>query len=280
MMIGADRNVNSLDYANPALTDDLSLAIGAKQVPEKCIAELTNHYVGELQSLQDMNSITVIFEEKGFSTITSNLLSAHNVACIRGKRYLTSNLEIFLKAEIVHEKVKVIGRLVPGFIYKDIIPIDTAKKQKTLLGPNEQSTSYTMLSEISASLIMRQRLYIYAKIVDILFIKFEYVCSNCANGTLLSLTKCINFCATPRPTLKLFMRCAVQDSAGDEAVVSLREPECRRLFSIDSIGDGADTFKEYFFQFGVFYFRKAKISCSSAGAQEYRNVLNIFKEGN
>ena len=201
MMVGPDRNLNTNQYSiNSIFIDDPTK-------PEKSIHSLTNHYIGELQSLTDQNSVTVIFIENGFQDITSSLLSSYLVVSIRGKRYFSSNLEIFLQVEIERKNVSVIGRLVPGFTYKDIVPVEMGKTKD--LGPNEQSTYFTNLSTLSSEVIQRNRIYVYGRIVDINFIKFEFVCDLCNGGTLLSIAKCINYCLNPRPVLKLFMRCTI-----------------------------------------------------------------------
>lgn len=164
----------------------------------------------------------MIFIENGFSEITSHLISSHLVVCVKAKRYLTSNLEIFVMAEIDRSSVKVLGCLVPGFSYKDIVPVEIGTVCENL-GPNEQIEFYTNLDSLSSEKITRKRLFVYGRIVDINFIKFEFVCELCGGGTLLSLAKCINYCQNPRPVLKLFMRCTVQDSQKSEASISLRD---------------------------------------------------------
>ena len=68
--------------------------------------------------------MAVVFEENGCSEITPLLLGNHNVVCCRGRRQLSNNLEIFIMVEISSTNVKVIGRLVPGFPYKDTVPIE------------------------------------------------------------------------------------------------------------------------------------------------------------
>lgn len=96
----------------------------------------------------------------------------------------------------------------PGFAYKDIVPIEEGKSCQSL-GLNEQIAYYTDLKSLSSEVIHRDRLFIYGKIVDINFIKFEFVCDLCEGGTVLSFSKCINYCQNPRPVLKLFMRCTI-----------------------------------------------------------------------
>ena len=163
----------------------------------------------------------------------STLLSSHLVVCIKGKRYLSSNLEIFVMTEVKATNVKVLGRLVPGFSYQDIVPVEIGKSCENL-GPNERSVFFTSLRTLVGSTLQRNRLFVYGRIVDINFIKFEFVCELCTGGTLLSIAKCINYCKQPRPILKLFMRCTIQDSEGGEASVSLRDQMCCKLFGINA----------------------------------------------
>ena len=96
-------------------------------------------------------------------------------------------------------------------------------------------------------------MYFYARVVDINFIKFEFVCELCNGGTLLSIAKCINYCNSPRPIMKIFMRCTIQDSNGGEAFVSLRDDACCKIFGINM--STIDVFKEYFFMHGVFFYK-------------------------
>ena len=50
----------------------------------------------------------------------------------------------------------------------------------------------TMLTHISPEIITRNELNIRVKIIDINFIKFEFVCVLCNGGTLLSTAKACN----------------------------------------------------------------------------------------
>ena len=58
-------------------------------------------------------------------------------------------------------------------------------------------------------IITRNILIIRAKIIDINFIKFEFVCQLCKGGTLLSSARCINNCKFPRPLMRIFMRITI-----------------------------------------------------------------------
>ena len=171
--------------------------------------------------------------------------------------------------EIKPTHVKVIGRLVPGFTYKDIVPVEQGKICENL-GPNEQTEYYTNLNSLSSEVFLRKRLFIYGQIVDINFIKFEFVCELCDGGTLLSIAKCINYCVNPRPVLKIFMRCTVQDSQQGEASISLRDQACCKIFGINA--STIDVFKEYFFMRGVFFYKSMQPL-----TPEYSNVMEFFK---
>lgn len=56
---------------------------------------------------------------------------------------------------------------------------------------NRQTSILTM---ISPEIVTRNMLNIRVKIIDINFIKFEFVCVLCNGGTLLSTARCINKC--------------------------------------------------------------------------------------
>jgi hypothetical protein len=114
------------------------------------------------------------------------------------------------------------------------------------------------IRNITGETIQRNLLIIYAKVVDINFIKFEFTCELCNNGTLLSFTKCINYCRVPRPKLNLVMRVTIQDqhdANNSEAFISLKDEHCFKVFGISSAC--MDVFKEYFFMHGVFYYKSA-----------------------
>jgi hypothetical protein len=74
-----------------------------------------------------------------------------------------------------------------------------------------------MINYVSPEIITRNLLFMRAKITDITYIKFEFVCQLCKGGTLLSSARCINNCFNPRPLMKLFMRVVITDEAGSEA---------------------------------------------------------------
>jgi len=81
---------------------------------------MRNKYIGEIASLSDHNTITVIFNEDGFSEMTSSLLQPELVVAVQGERRISSNLEIFFDVKINAKTIKIVGQLVPGFQYEDI----------------------------------------------------------------------------------------------------------------------------------------------------------------
>lgn len=131
-----------------------------------------------------------------------------------------------------------------------------------------------MIRYITPDIITRNILLIKAKITDIIFIKFEFVCQLCKGGTLLSSARCINNCSNPRPLMKIFMRVSVKDEQSGEAYVSLSEETACRAFGINV--SSIDTFKTYFFLHGVFYYKAA----SSKTNPEYIAVIDFFKGSN
>jgi len=84
------------------------------------LGEIFNRYLCEFKSLQDNNTIPLIFIEKGFSPITSSLLSNNIIVCVLCERRLSANLEIFLECTINEETVRVLGKTLPGFSYEDL----------------------------------------------------------------------------------------------------------------------------------------------------------------
>jgi hypothetical protein len=72
---------------------------------------LKNVYAGELKSLVDDNTVTVIMIEEGFSHLTQQLLDPNLVVLFRGvKRVLSNNLEIYIEATILEPHISIIGR--------------------------------------------------------------------------------------------------------------------------------------------------------------------------
>ena len=72
---------------------------------------LKNVYAGELKSLTDDNTVTVIMIEEGFSHLTQSLLDPNLVVLFRGvKRVLSNNLEIYIEATILEPHISIIGR--------------------------------------------------------------------------------------------------------------------------------------------------------------------------
>jgi len=128
-----------------------------------------------------------------------------------------------------------------------------------------------MLTHISPEIITRNELNIRVKIIDINFIKFEFVCVLCNGGTLLSTAKCINKCAQPRPAMKIFMRVTVQDELEGEAYLSLRDENVCTVFGINF--HSSDLFKEFFFKHGVFYYKSMQKSVTP----EYAAIIEFFK---
>ena len=94
-------------------------------------------------------------------------------------------------------------------------------------------------------MIVRNQLNVKVRIIDINFIKFEFVCALCNGGCLLSIAKCINKCRHPKAALKIYMRVTVQDERDGEAFLSLTDNVACQVFGIDF--DTSDVFKEYFF---------------------------------
>ena len=104
------------------------------------------------------------------------------IVCLHVERRMSANLEMYLECNISERNVKIIGRLTPGLSMEEFI----TKK------PTEESI--TKLVSISGEIIIRNIILVYGKIIDLNFIKFEFVCELCTEGTLLSLSKCINGC--------------------------------------------------------------------------------------
>ena len=105
--------------------------------------------------------------ENGFNPITSDLLVSDTVVCLKVERRLSANLEIYLECKISDKNIKVLGRTIPGFTYKELMankPIDE---------------SVTKLVSISGEIIFRNMLFIYGRIIDLNFIRFEFVCELC-----------------------------------------------------------------------------------------------------
>lgn len=109
-----------------------------------------------------------------------------------------------------------------------------------------------------------------AKVIDINFVKFEFVCQLCKGGTLLSMAKCINACKNPRPLMRIFIRCTIQDERNGEAFTSLHDESACKVFGIDL--SNIDIFKEYFFQHGVFYYKSFQ-----KFTPEYGAVIEFLK---
>ena len=95
---------------------------------------------------------------------------------------MSANLEMYFECNISERNVKIIGRLTPGLSVEEFI----SKKQT--------EDSITRLVSISGEIIIRNIILVYGKIIDLNFIKFEFVCELCTDGTLLSLSKCENGC--------------------------------------------------------------------------------------
>lgn len=91
---------------------------------------------------------------------------------------MSANLEVYFECSISERNVKIIGRLSPGLTIDDLI------NQK------KHDEQITKLISISGEIILRNIILVYAKIIDINFIRFEFVCELCNEGTLLSLSKC------------------------------------------------------------------------------------------
>ena len=91
---------------------------------------------------------------------------------------MSANLEVYFECNISERNVKIIGRLSPGLTIDDLI------NQK------KHDEQITKLISISGEIILRNIILVYAKIIDINFIRFEFVCELCNEGTLLSLSKC------------------------------------------------------------------------------------------
>jgi hypothetical protein len=218
---------------------------------------LKNAYIGEVKSLTDDNLIPILLIEEEFCALTSILLSSSYVVIIKNaRRVLSNNLEIYLETVITNENLMILGK--EGIIH-DANTINDKE--------------YSMINFISPEIITRNRLLINGRVSDINFIKFEFVCQLCKGGTMVSIAKCINSCKNPRPLMKIFMRCTIQDDNGSEAYISLSDDRCCKVFSIDL--SNIDIFKEYFFQHGVFYYK----SMQKFNA-EYGNVIAFFKNAN
>ena len=101
------------------------------------------------------------------------------MVCCQCTRLLSANLEIYLECQISEKTVKVLGMTVPGFQYEDILTKRIEDK-------------ITRIVAIHGDVIQRNRLFVYARVIDLNFIKFEFVCELCEGGTMLSLSKCIN----------------------------------------------------------------------------------------
>ncbi|CDW80496.1 UNKNOWN [Stylonychia lemnae] len=220
---------------------------------------LRHTYSGELLSILDENIITIILIEEGFSNITQNLLIGPTIVVLHyPKRQLSSNLEIYLETKINEQSIHII-----------------ANPEQNFLSPKQciqdfKDQQLTMINYISPEIITRNQLLIKARIIDINFIKFEFVCQLCKGGTLLSSAKCINSCSRPRPLMKINMRCTIKDEHDGEAFISLNDERCCKVFGIDYYN--IDTFKDYFFTHGVFYYKSYQKFTAEYGA-----VLEFFK---
>jgi hypothetical protein len=129
------------------------------------------------------------------------------------------------------------------------------------------------ISQLSSEIIIRNKLLIYARVTDLQFIKFEFVCSYC-NDCMLSLTKCLSGCEDPRPALKIQIMCSVQEKEGwPEATMCLENQDACRVFGINAAS--IDIFKEYFFTHGVFCYRTM-----GEVTTEYLEVVEFFKSAN
>ncbi len=128
-----------------------------------------------------------------------------------------------------------------------------------------------MINYISPEIITRNLLFIRAKITDITYIKFEFVCQLCKGGTLLSSARCINNCTLPRPLMRISMRVIITDDQHGQGSLSLTDHAACRAFGIDL--SNIDIFKTYFFLHGVFFYR----SLSQKSSQEYMQVIEFFK---
>jgi len=135
----------------------------------------------------------------------------------------------------------------------------------------KEVSKVTMLNTFNGEVIQRNKMYVFCRIVDINFINFEFLCELCEGGIMLSTAKCINQCTNPRPKLRIFMRCTIQDEKKGEAYVSMRDEVCCKVFGIDVTS--LDVFKEYFFMHGPFFYKSAK-----PFVPEYGAVLEFFKQ--
>lgn len=121
---------------------------------------------------------------------------SNQVVLIKGARKLLSNnLEIYLEVSVNKESTHLLGQA----------------SHELLLNSHKSKRVYTMFSNISPEIITRNVFHFRAKITDITFIKFEFVCQICKGGTLLSSAKCINKCLNPRPLMRIFIRVMVED---------------------------------------------------------------------
>jgi hypothetical protein len=115
---------------------------------------------------------------------------------------------------------------------------------------------------------------VFARVIDLNFIKFEFVCGLCDSGVMLSLSKCVNACQHPKPQLKIQIICTVTDQQknfdGGEALMSLTNQDACKVFGINPTS--IDAFKEYFFMHGVFVYKSY-----AAPTPEYTQVLDFFK---
>lgn len=148
--------------------------------------------------------LPVILIEEGFSPLTSLLLSTSNhyiIVIQEARRMISSNMEVYVQVKISTSNIKIIGKFISMLQQNPFLDLD-----KEAMAENRRMT---MLNQISPEIITRNTLNIRVRIIDINFIKFEFVCLLCSGGTLLSTAKCINRCANPRPVMKIFIRVSV-----------------------------------------------------------------------
>ena len=88
---------------------------------------MVNKYIGEIHSTHDDNHMPIILTEDGFSPLTSLLLSTSNhyiIVIQQAKRYLSSNLELYLEIKISQSNIRIIGKFIPMLVNNPYLDLD------------------------------------------------------------------------------------------------------------------------------------------------------------
>lgn len=116
----------------------------------------------------------------------------------------------------------------------------------------------TLIKLIPQNTICRSIIKVSAFVVDIQFIKIQYLCNVCRQD-IDNEQICRNGCFIKEPRLKILVFCVVQDGSA-KAYLSLKDEPCKRAFSLQEKNLKVilflicQRFKEYCLKYGAFVY--------------------------